>query len=171
MKWDYDGTELQDDRNDAQRAGQFPLVINPTHADSANPQMDTIGPYSEQIAAYNYLIDNEVAICQLVLERIAQYFITKWQQYFRDDGASEALIEHVSTPAGIQETLHLNRLSVHNKFFRGSAYIGFGFDCSWEEEHGVGVLLHADRVVSIGGEDTSCDPSAWADSAVVEKVA
>jgi hypothetical protein len=35
----------------------------------------------------------------------------------------------------------------------GQAYLGFEFGCPWEEEHGLGVLTHAERVAAIGHAD------------------
>ena len=37
----------------------------------------------------------------------------------------------------------------------GIAYVGFEFGCAWEEEHGLGVMMHRDRVVAAGGADVS----------------
>ena len=37
------------------------------------------------------------------------------------------------------------------------AYIGFEFGCEWDEEHGLGVMMHKDSVVVIGQADTSFD--------------
>jgi hypothetical protein len=37
----------------------------------------------------------------------------------------------------------------------GHAYVGLSFDATWELEHGVGVLLHRDRIVEVGGADTA----------------
>jgi hypothetical protein len=33
--------------------------------------------------------------------------------------------------------------------------IGLQFGCTWDEEHGLGVMTHRDRVVQVGGADTS----------------
>jgi hypothetical protein len=37
----------------------------------------------------------------------------------------------------------------------GIAYIGFEFGCTWDGEHGLGVMTHRDRVIEVGGADTS----------------
>jgi hypothetical protein len=37
----------------------------------------------------------------------------------------------------------------------GVPYVGFEFGCRWDEEHGLGVLLHGTRVVEIGDAQTS----------------
>ncbi len=33
------------------------------------------------------------------------------------------------------------------------AYVGFVLECAWEEEHGLGVLTHLDRIATLGDAD------------------
>ena len=40
-------------------------------------------------------------------------------------------------------------------YFALIAYIGFELGCVWDEEHGLGVMTHRDRVVDVGGADTA----------------
>lgn len=169
MRWDHDGTELQDDRSESLCQGRFPLTIYSRHSDSTNNEMHAIGPYSEQANAYKYLIENESSLVVKLLSQIAPFFVEYFAECFREEGAGDSLIERVSTPNGIRETLHLNNVVIHNKFLDNCAYVGFGFSCSWEQEHGVGVLFHRDRIVEIGGEDTTYNPSAWGDDAIIEE--
>lgn len=169
IRWDYDGTELPDDPSDSLHQGRFPLIIHPNRSDSASEHMDVSGPYSEQANAYNFLIENESTMANMLLSRIAAYFVEYWADYFRHDGADDSLVQRVSTPHGIQDTLHVNHVMIHNKSLDDCAYVGFGFNCSWEQEHGVGLLFHRDRIVDIGDEDTSFSPSQWGDDAAVEE--
>jgi hypothetical protein len=39
----------------------------------------------------------------------------------------------------------------------GYAYIGFELGCTWDEEHGDGVMMQKDRVIEIGLAATSFD--------------
>jgi len=169
IRWNYDGTELNGDDAYEESSGEFSLSINPKHADSENATaMEVAGPYPEQHTAYEHFLANERTIVHSVLTKIAEYYVQNWSEYFRDDGADDALVDHVGTFAGIQETLEVTQLIIHNKFKDGAAYIGLGFNCSWEQEHGVGVLLHLDRIVDVGGEDTSFSPSEYRDECEIE---
>lgn len=48
----------------------------------------------------------------------------------------------------------------------GIAYVGFEFRCLWEEEHGVGVMTHAGRVIEVEQADAAfSDWSAERDAA------
>lgn len=34
-------------------------------------------------------------------------------------------------------------------------YIGYEFGCEWEEEHGLGVLMHGTKVIEVGFAETA----------------
>ncbi len=46
-------------------------------------------------------------------------------------------------------------MNVHQVEKDGVPYVGFEFGCTWDGEHGLGVLMHGTRVVEIGGADTA----------------
>ena len=41
------------------------------------------------------------------------------------------------------------------RFLEGAAYVGYEFGCAWEEEHGLGLMMHQGRIVAMGGADTA----------------
>ncbi|MFI6515723.1 DUF6985 domain-containing protein [Spirillospora sp. NPDC050679] len=51
--------------------------------------------------------------------------------------------------------LDLHAISVHQVSRDGRPYVGLEFDCPWDDEHGVGVLMNGPRTVRIGGADTA----------------
>lgn len=156
MQWNDVGCKVTDRRNDANlsdRRGEFSVLAFAPESAASDPQLQAAGLSIEQQAAYRNTVENESAICQVVLETIAAYFSAEWADYYSEDGASDDLIQHVSTSAGIGQTLNLNSIFIHNTTNGGIAKVGFGFDCSWESEHGVGVLLHRSEVLKVGGED------------------
>ncbi|HET7543890.1 MAG TPA: hypothetical protein VFK05_28660 [Polyangiaceae bacterium] len=51
--------------------------------------------------------------------------------------------------------LGVHTIYVHQIQHAGLPYVGFAFGCTWDIEHGLGVLMHGSRVVEIGGEDTA----------------
>jgi len=54
------------------------------------------------------------------------------------------------------ERIHaLQRLYVHREDTASVVCIGLSFHALWEIEHGLGVLLNADAIVSIGGADAA----------------
>nr|WP_143393926.1 hypothetical protein [Fimbriiglobus ruber] len=51
--------------------------------------------------------------------------------------------------------LGLHTIYVHQVQKSGLPYVGFEFGCSWDIEHGLGVLMNGTRVVQISGADTA----------------
>jgi hypothetical protein len=49
----------------------------------------------------------------------------------------------------------LHGVNIHPIEHEGLPYVGLEFGCSWDCEHGLGVLMHGTRVVEIGGADTA----------------
>ncbi len=49
----------------------------------------------------------------------------------------------------------IRALYVHPATRDGIPYVGIEFSCPWDEEHGLGVLMHGTRVVDLGGADTA----------------
>ena len=51
-------------------------------------------------------------------------------------------------------------IGLHNVHFvplmkDGLPYFGYEFGCIWDDEHGLGVLMHGRRVVEVGDAQTS----------------
>lgn len=49
----------------------------------------------------------------------------------------------------------LHTIHVHQIARGGVPYVGFELGCTWDDEHGLGVLMHGTRVVEIGHADTA----------------
>ena len=60
---------------------------------------------------------------------------------------------------------HIELLGVHLFDYAksGHAYIGMNFECTWDEEHDLGLILHKSRVVTVGQADAASDHYAAKD--------
>lgn len=61
----------------------------------------------------------------------------------------------VGTIREFRTLIGLHGLNVHPLERDGLPYVGFELGCTWDDEHGLGVLMHGTRVVQIGGADTA----------------
>jgi hypothetical protein len=61
----------------------------------------------------------------------------------------------VSKPEDFKSLITLRRIYVHQVKKDGCPYVGFEFTCCWDDEHGLGVLMHDARIVEIGGGHTA----------------
>ena len=62
----------------------------------------------------------------------------------------EDLMPEINSINDYKNNLGLAFLHVMDIGKENHAYIGFELGCTWDEEHGVGIMMHKDRVVKIG---------------------
>ncbi|WP_353311734.1 hypothetical protein [Shimia sp. NS0008-38b] len=77
------------------------------------------------------------------------------KQYFEDYNLdeNEEDLPTLATVDELSKVVVLEEVFVHQISKDGVPYVGYQFDCRWEEEHGLGVLMHNSRVVEIDGAD------------------
>jgi hypothetical protein len=134
------------------RSRRVSLNIVPPGEDDENPAE----PAKEQGAALEYLKENEEAIRGAVLAAI-------FKAYFKGPARFLVFLGDDQMPQKVEELEDLVSLAaVHilNVAKDGKAYVGFEFDCAWDEEHGVGVLTHGQRVVAAEIAHTAYDEYA-----------
>jgi hypothetical protein len=56
---------------------------------------------------------------------------------------------------GLKQNVGLYAVNIHQLDIDGTPYVGYEFGCEWEEEHGLGVLMHGTRLVEVGFADTA----------------
>ncbi|MCT7376903.1 hypothetical protein N5A92_17900 [Chelativorans sp. EGI FJ00035] len=61
----------------------------------------------------------------------------------------------ISDEQSLKENVGLYAVNVHQLDVGGVPYVGYEFGCEWDEEHGLGVLMHGARVVEVGFADTA----------------
>jgi hypothetical protein len=149
------------------------LSAFPRHADFDRKRLVArrSQPYPEQLAALALLKNEGAALATRVLEAVHAYFLDHDYDAVADEAWNDegrANLALLRQPATIAELLTLKSIQVHNKWRDGLSYVGLLFETPWDDGHGVGVLLHGQRVVAVGGADTAINPSQWADGELEE---
>jgi hypothetical protein len=149
------------------RRGQRPAIISPNPSDgSTKLRVDTDGagripPTEAQIAAYRWLLEHEAEVAAAVLNAIfAEYprFRAEFlDAYEEGDPDAEATVPPLERPEQLKSMMGLYAVYILPIPREGVGYVGFQFGCDWEEEHGLGVLLHKARIVEIGQAPTAFD--------------
>lgn len=122
--------------------------------DDANPQP----PSPEQTAAYAHLMDHQDEVVDAVLTALLKDYTKLRKTWLRNQPDLD--LPAITTPAEMKKNVGLGNLHMHPVARDGHAYIGLEPGCTWDEEHGAGVLLHKSRVVAVGQADTSFDTHA-----------
>lgn len=96
-----------------------------------------------QFNAIKFLKENSVQVRDTLLDGLLVDYPNVKDVY-------EDLMPEIKTIADYKNNLGVAFLHVMDCEKHDHAYIGFELGCSWDEEHGVGVMMHKDRVVKIG---------------------
>lgn len=107
---------------------------------------------SNDLASVDWLIENQSVQAKAALKGLIEdYTDLIWDI----EDLSIGLPETVEKPEDFHSRIGLCQVHIHNLLNEGIPYIGYEFGCDWDEEHGLGILMHGERVVSIGGADTA----------------
>ena len=106
-----------------------------------------------QVAGIQYLVEHSEIVKVSLLRGLLSMFPI-WNEIY------EEYLPDVSDIGKFKDVIGLSYLHVLSAEKDGFAYIGFELGCTWDEEHGAGVLMHKDRVVEVGQADTSFN--SWA---------
>jgi hypothetical protein len=109
----------------------------------------------EHIDAYNYAIQNQSSIRESIIRILMEKYPEMKSEYGYDQDEAEEFMPDVKNKEGFKDLIGLLRVHIMNVFKNGTAYTGYEFTCTWDEEHGFGVMMHKDNVVEMGGADMS----------------
>ena len=118
------------------------------HRPEGNP------PSSAQERAFVQFLENQELVCTTVVKAIFDYYRREREMWCTGHAASdETLVPEVQSPDDLKRLIRLHTLRVLDLSKDGCSLIGFTFHCCWDNEHGLGVLVHGTGVVQVGEND------------------
>jgi hypothetical protein len=119
-------------------------------------------PTPEQTRAFQYLMKHQVAVRDHVLGAILSEYQSTRESIVASLDAKEAEDQMPEIDSLEQLRPLIGELHVHvlPTAKGGVAYVGYDFGCTWDAEHGIGVMTHRDRVVDVG--DGAAASLEWA---------
>jgi hypothetical protein len=113
-------------------------------------------PAPEQIAAYAYFKENQAQVTQAIMAALLKDYRNIRRQWLKHDPDLE--LPEINSADEMRKHVGLGTLHMFDVARNGLAYFGLELGCTWDEEHGAGVILHGDRVIAVGQADTSFTP-------------
>jgi len=144
--------------------GSVMLQIPRIGEDDANPKP----PAPEQVAAYAYFKENQAEITETIMAALLKFYTKLRRTWLKNNPEMEAELPEIHTTAEMRRNVGLGTLHMFDVAKKGHAYFGLELGCTWDEEHGAGVVLHRGRVVDVGQGDTGFDTHAAAKDGGVE---
>lgn len=105
-----------------------------------------------EIASVVWTVDNLPLLLDALLPVLLPYYQSMCAA---PDGLDPEDLAAVGSAKDLQSLIGIQSIYVHQVSKNGKPYVGFEFACPWDDEHGLGVLMHGTRVVDIGGADTA----------------
>lgn len=131
--------------------GTFALDIPRLCKDDASP----MPPSPEQVAAYQYLVDHQDEVTENVMAALVNDYARTRKMWIKHDPDIESELPEIKTTMQMRKHVGIGILHMFDIAKAGVAYYGLELGCTWDEEHGAGVIMHKDRVIEAGQADTS----------------
>lgn len=112
-------------------------------------------PTPEQVAAYEFLKANDGSIARNICGRIHREYPFLRDRFTEYCGADELdeILPQISGPEDLKAMIGVVNVYIQRNSRAGVAYVGLEMDCTWDEEHGLGVMLHEDRIWDYGAAE------------------
>ena len=110
----------------------------------------------EQINSYFYLIEHQVIIKHSILEALKKQFpnllSTEYESWDHESNIFPKLSDLTSSEFDFKNYRGPESINIGEDVKDGIAYIQWHFQCKWDEEHGLDIITHKERVIDIGSE-------------------
>ncbi|WP_426476015.1 DUF6985 domain-containing protein [Chryseobacterium sp. CBSDS_008] len=117
-------------------------------------------PTLEQQNGLDYLKENQEKILKNILNELLKQYPELQQTYGYQEGDKRDFMPDINDISGFSDLLSPTCFYVTSVVKDGYPYIGFGFTCSWDSEHGLGIMTCKDRIVETGGAEVAFN--TWA---------
>lgn len=106
-----------------------------------------------------YLQNNQTRILESILSELLSKYPELQEIYDYPEDEKQDFMPDISIIKDFADLLSPSTFYITSVFKDDIPYIGYMFSCSWDQEHGLGVMTHKDKIIEIGGADTAF--STW----------
>lgn len=107
----------------------------------------------DEISLVRWFVDNREKVYEAALAAIFSEYPKIIDSYCGAIDDLHQSMPNVKSVEGLSSLINLRSIFIHQISPDGIPYVGFEFDCTWDAEHGLGVLVHGARIVDIAGAD------------------
>lgn len=144
---------------DREEASDGSVLAQLTRLDRATHDHDPVGPEDDALVdAFLALQDEmEAAVLLAVAGQHPRWRAALGEACCMDEEDLEAAVPKLTSPEDLRAQMGLHDVHLFDVVHGGEHYVGLEFGCAWEDEHGLGVLLHGSEVIALGHADCSFD--------------
>ncbi|MET3019048.1 DUF6985 domain-containing protein [Flavobacterium hydatis] len=106
-----------------------------------------------------YLQNNQTTILESILSELLNKYPKLQEIYDYPEDEKQDFMPDISQTKDFADLLSPSSIYITSVFKDDIPYIGYMFSCSWDSEHGLGIMTHKNQIIEIGGADTAF--STW----------
>ena len=132
--------------------------VNVIISDELNDDTD---PTEEQLNSINFIIENPDKIKQSLFKALEIEYPKLKEMYGYDENEEDSRewFPEINSIEEFRKVFGVGNMFVLLPHKERFSYVGLECGCTWDEEHGLGFLLHKDRIIKVGGADEAF--STW----------
>ena len=104
---------------------------------------------------FKYLVEHQFNILNVALNEVYRRYPLWQEEYGYDEEEKKSLMPNLACIEDLKKLMTPQKVYIMDVEINSMPYIGIEFQCRWDEEHGVGLMFHKNRVVKVGGADTA----------------
>ena len=106
-----------------------------------------------------YLKENQKKILESILTELLKVYPDWQKRYDYSEADKPDFMPDIKQISDFADLISPTSIYITSVFKDELPYIGFLFSCSWDREHGLGLMMHKERIIEIGGADKAF--STW----------
>ena len=129
--------------------GDIKLVFAPEGRDDAELN-------SDEMQLINWFISNQKQVLDSIVTTLFSSYPSLKDTYIEECGEEMAeFFPEIKSSNEIKKVIGIVTIFIHQVSKDNTPFIGVEIGCNWDEEHGLGLLLHGNKIVEAGGADTA----------------
>ncbi len=106
-------------------------------------------PSPEQTGAIRYLMEHEEAVRDSVVAAILEAYPGMRENVLGGGTVEADAMPEIETAEQLKPLIGLSTVHVLDVVNDGAAYVGFELGCTWDDEHGLGLMTHRGRIIEL----------------------
>lgn len=116
-------------------------------------------PQEFQKQALEYFNNNQSKVLNALCLGLINHYPRLMEMYNINELDEEFGFPELRTIDDVKKIIGLDNLHILSDKKDDLSYVGFECGCPWDIEHGLGIIMHRDRVIDVGGADIAFSSS------------
>jgi len=122
------------------------LLVNSENEEPVKPSLIQEHAWREFSESYPVLYAK-------ILNAVYNYYIQLRPTYIQMGESWAKLMPLIENESALENWITLNSITISWPYDFANVKLGLSYSCTWDEEHGLGVVLEGSKVLKVGGAD------------------